>query len=83
MSSLESAFNRSVADILLPAYERETSIALSIIACDRDFPDLICDRISDRRRIAIELVEVGLFFINQEEPADKVASARIRELLER
>jgi hypothetical protein len=66
-SQAETDFNCSVASILIPEYERETGNALRLIACDKEFPDLILERVSDGTHLDVELVEVILAFVNQEQ----------------
>src|SRR5260221_10008182 len=65
-SQTETDFNCSVANILIPEFERETGNVLRLITCDREFPDLILERVSDGKHLDVELVEVILAFVNQE-----------------
>jgi len=80
-SPQEAAFNRSVADILIPEYRRQTGKALHLVACDPEFPDLICELPEDSRRLEIELVEIGLFFVAQEDDGLHYYQRRFAEVL--
>jgi hypothetical protein len=50
-------FNRLIADILLPEYGVQTGVALRLVACDREFPDLVCEPTAGGKPIGIELAE--------------------------
>jgi len=60
-------FNRAVANILIPEYERETGKATRLLACDKEFPDLVLEQLNDGERLEVELVEVTFAFVHQEQ----------------
>jgi hypothetical protein len=82
-SQAESDFNSSVADIFIPEYERETGIATRLIACDREFPDLVLEQVSDGECLEVELVEVTFSFINQEQGELRRYEERMTEMAPR
>jgi hypothetical protein len=82
-SQAESEFNSSVADFFIPEYERETGVATRLVACDKEFPDLVFERVNDGGRLEVELVEVAFAFINQEQGELRRYEQRLSEAVSR
>jgi hypothetical protein len=60
-------FNRFAGNLFVREYERETGVHLRFKSLGGRFPDVILERVVDKKEISVEFVEMVLGFISREQ----------------